>query len=151
MYGKLEAARILLEHGAPPNAQDRYKNSPLMMAATAGDVGIVRLLLDHKAAVHVADAGGSTPLHGAAMVRATKKDFANAAGLPVDGVEASINTINKSQPADKLKIVKLLLAKGAKPNVKNQEGITPIEVAGKLGTPEIVAALQSRSSSPPGK
>jgi ankyrin repeat protein len=119
MYGKLEAARILLEHGAPPTAQDRYKNSPLMMAATAGSIGIVRLLLDHQTAVHVTDAQGNTPLHGAAMVRVTRKDFANPAGLPVDGVEASINTINRSQTADKLKIVKLLLEKGAKPNVKD--------------------------------
>ena len=55
-----------------------------------------------------------------------------------------MDTINKSNAADKLKIVKLLLAKGAKPNVKNQEGATPIDVAAKFGTPEILAALKAR-------
>jgi ankyrin repeat protein len=43
---------------------------------------------------------------------------------------------NKSQPADKLKIIKLLLAKGARPPAKNLEGATPIDVAGKFGWPE---------------
>jgi ankyrin repeat protein len=35
-----------------------------------------------------------------------------------------------------LKIIKLLLAKGARPPAKNLEGATPIDVAGKFGWPE---------------
>jgi ankyrin repeat protein len=151
MSGKLEAARMLLDCDAPPSTQDRYKNTPLNMAATAGNVEIVRLLLDHRVPVDVADAGGNTPLHGAALVRVARSNFIPSPEIPVDGVNASVDTINKSQPANKLIIARLLLAKGAKPNVKNQEGATPIDAAAKFGTPEILAALKSQAPSSPRK
>ncbi|MCX6867642.1 MAG: ankyrin repeat domain-containing protein [Verrucomicrobia bacterium] len=148
---KPEAARVLLEHGAPPAALDQYKKSPLHFAALLGSVEIVRLLLDHQAPVNGADFQGDTPLHVAAMVRVGQNDLKATPEQPAATVNSSMAYINKSQPADKLKIVKLLLAKGAKPNVKNQEGATPIDVAGQFGTPEILAVLKSNTSRPPAK
>jgi ankyrin repeat protein len=65
--------------------------------------------------------------------------------------DAALAAINKSKPVDKLKIVKLLLKKGARPDVKNLEGVTPIDFAGKVGTPEILAVLKSQAPSLPGK
>ena len=148
---KPEAARVLLEHGAPPAALDKYQKSPLHFAALLGSVEIVRLLLDHRVPVNGADYLGDTPLHGAAMVRVGQNDLQAAPEQSAATVNSSMAYINKSQPADKLKIVKLLLAKGAKPNVKNLEGATPIDVAEKLGTPEILAALKSQAPSSPRK
>ena len=148
---KPKAARVLLEHGAPPAALDQYKKSPLHFAALLGSVEIVRLLLDHRVPVNGADFQGDTPLHVAAMVRVGQNDLKATPEQPAATVNSSMAYINKSQPADKLKIVKLLLAKGAKPNVKNQEGATPIDVAAKYGTPEILAALKGQQSPPPGK
>jgi ankyrin repeat protein len=62
-----------------------------------------------------------------------------------------LNAINNCPAADKLTIVKLLLAKGARPQAKNLEGATPVDFAEKFGTPEILATLKSNTSRPPGK
>ena len=80
---RLEAARLLLEHGAdvhartagdslgsdaPASGRGRMMRSPrggftpLMFAARQGDVAMVRLLLDHDANINEAAADGSTPL-----------------------------------------------------------------------------------------
>ncbi|MEI6653151.1 MAG: ankyrin repeat domain-containing protein [Verrucomicrobiota bacterium] len=148
---QLEAVRILLEHGAPPAALDQFKNSPLNVAATVGAVEIVRLLLDHQAPVNVADALGNTPLHNATIVRIGRNDAKTMAGQPEEAAQQTLDTINKSNAADKLKIVKLLLAKGARPQVKNLEGATPIDAAGTFGTPEILAALKAQAPPSPRK
>ena len=150
--GQPQAARALLAHGASPAALDHYKKSPLHLAALNGPVEIVRLLLDHLAPVNGADFQGDTPLHVAAMVHVDSHDLKSTNGQPVDPNEdAALAAINKSKPADKLEIVKLLLKKGARPDIKNKEGITPIDFAGKLGTPEILAALKTHKPSSPGK
>lgn len=50
---QLDAVRLLLEHGADPNARDEGDNaSPLHFAAGAGGVEVVRALLDAGADVH---------------------------------------------------------------------------------------------------
>jgi len=151
MSGILESVRILLEHGAPPAALDQFKNSPLNVAATMGSVEMVRLLLDHRAPVNVADAMGNTPLHNAAIVRIGRNDVQTMAGQSVANMEGTLDTINKSNAADKLKIVRLLLAKGARPQARNLEGATPIDAAGKFGTPEILAALKAHKPTSLGK
>ncbi|MCX6877507.1 MAG: ankyrin repeat domain-containing protein [Verrucomicrobia bacterium] len=150
MFGKPEAARVLLACGAPPGALDPYKNSPLHYAALNGTVEVVRLLLEHRVPVDVANSLGNTPLHHAAIVRVDRAGFAAIAGQP-ENAQAGIDAINKSNPADKLEIVKLLLKNGARPDVKNKQGITPIDFAGKLGTPDILAALKTHKPSTPGK
>ena len=145
-----EAARVLLAHGAPPAALDQGDWSPLHHAALNSAVDVVRLLLEHRAPVEVANSLGNTPLHHAAIVRVGRADFEAIAGRPANA-QVGMDAINKSNPADKLKIVKLLLAKGAKPNVKNLEGATPIDAAAKFGTPEILAMLKTHKPSSTGK
>jgi ankyrin repeat protein len=153
MLCKPEAARVLLEHGAPPAALDQYKQSPLHIAATNGSVEIARLLLGQRVQVNGTDSHGNTPLHIAAMIRGGNATFNNAAGQSVNyHVDApQLPASNQSQPADKLKIVKLLLAKGARTQVKNDAGLTPLDLAEKFGTPEILAVLKSNTSRPPAK
>jgi ankyrin repeat protein len=51
--GHVNAVRLLLEHGADPNARDRGDNAyPLHFAAGAGHIEIVRALLDAGGDVH---------------------------------------------------------------------------------------------------
>jgi ankyrin repeat protein/catechol 2,3-dioxygenase-like lactoylglutathione lyase family enzyme len=71
--GWLDAARLLLEHGADPNARDRGDNAyPLHFAAGAGHVEVVRALLDAGGDVH-----GFGDLHEADVI-----GWATALGAP---------------------------------------------------------------------
>ena len=58
---RADLARILLEHGADPNARDRFGSVPLMGALQAGTLDAIEALLAHGADLDVADADGVTP------------------------------------------------------------------------------------------
>lgn len=49
LWGRLEAARILVDKGAYLDVQDGYQQTPLHLACLGGHVAIVGLLLDSGA------------------------------------------------------------------------------------------------------
>lgn len=57
----LEAARLLLEHGAPVNARQQAGWVPIHAAAQNGDRPMVELLLKHQANPKLANDDGKTP------------------------------------------------------------------------------------------
>ena len=57
----LEAARLLLEHGATPNARQHGGWLPIHAAAQNGDRAMVELLLHHHAGSKLANDDGKTP------------------------------------------------------------------------------------------
>jgi len=57
----LEAARVLLAHGAPPNARQQHGWAPIHAAAQNGDRPMVDLLLQHGADPKIANDEGKTP------------------------------------------------------------------------------------------
>ena len=68
--GQEEAARLLLEHGADPNAlstNEAVRVPPLGTAAFVRSVPLARLLLDSGANVNGRGDGGFTALHSAAQ------------------------------------------------------------------------------------
>jgi ankyrin repeat protein len=68
-FGKAEAARLLLEHGARVDAYTRnpLANQPLHAAAAGKHVEVCRILLAAGADVNATQHGGFTPLHEAAQ------------------------------------------------------------------------------------
>jgi hypothetical protein len=58
----VEVAKLLLRHGADPNAKNEGGDTPLHDAASEGHVGIVKLLLDHGADPTAKNKDGDTPL-----------------------------------------------------------------------------------------
>jgi uncharacterized protein len=87
--------------------------APLHYAATNSHIMVIRLLLDHHAYIDAASPNGSTPLMMAAM-------YGNASA------------------------VKLLLESGADPSLKNDLGLTAIDFAQrvkKMDSVEIIAAF----------
>jgi uncharacterized protein len=68
-FGKAEAARILLEHGASVDVYTRnpFANQPLHAAAAGRHLEVCRVLIAGGADVNATQHGGFTPLHEAAQ------------------------------------------------------------------------------------
>ena len=95
--------------------------TPLIQAAEAGALDVVRILLDAGANPNAPNAGGYTPL-----------DYA------VD--RAPIWSIFPA--SDRVEIVRLLLARGARTQRAGADRVTPLERARRTGNAQIVALLQ---------
>jgi ankyrin repeat protein len=67
-FGRLEVARVLLEHGADPNAValNESRGTPLHSAVASRHRDVASLLLALGASANVVQHGGWTPLHAAA-------------------------------------------------------------------------------------
>ena len=125
--GSVDAARMLLAHGADPNRPLKTKilkrtyqagdprlaegATPLMRAAKAGDVVMMKLLIDAGADMDRANAAGDTALHIAANLS---------------------------------KVVRLLADEGASPDIKNAKGQTPLEALLKTREPNAEAVMLLR-------
>lgn len=62
IWGRTEAARVLLEAGAKPNAVNRDGETALMFAASQGHTKTAKVLLDGGAEVNLRNAAGNTVL-----------------------------------------------------------------------------------------
>ena len=62
MYGHSEMAELLLENGADINAQSKYENTPLHLAAQQGYPEVVEVLLKHGAKTDLKNTHLYTPL-----------------------------------------------------------------------------------------
>ena len=144
---------ILLAHGADPNGSlrtpllARYHNTgdgqlgagatPLMRAAKSVDVSAMRVLLDHGADPTLKNRTGTTALMFAAGSARGKpdQDVADAITLCLDR-GGDVNAVNDNgQTALHLAVeqsdvvIRLLAAKGAKLDIKDRQGRTPLDLA----------------------
>lgn len=113
VFGKQEeAARVLLDRGADPNALAKAtiaRVPPLGTAAFVRSVPLARLLLDYGADVNGRGEGGFTALHSAAQ--------------------------NDDEP-----LVRLLLERGADPGIASARGHRPADLAVDEGVRGLLAA-----------
>lgn len=187
----LKLIRTLLDHGANPNVQTKVEppsrrwmmpfgarqwvnpagQTPFVRAALAGDVAVMRLLLEHRADPNIPTLAGATALMSAAGIgwvpRQTytepKESILEAVRLCVER-GADVNAANAKgftalhgaayRGLDD--VVQFLVQKGAKLDAKDSEGRTPAvfaEGAYLAGNPpekksSTVALLQKLSTSP---
>ncbi|KAJ3578559.1 hypothetical protein NPX13_g2004 [Xylaria arbuscula] len=112
--------RFLLNQGAPVNAPNNEGSTLLHIAASGGfDIGVSQLLLEYGAEANLADDNGRTPLHIAA-------EMANKAAL---GTHDDILHACSLTPGFYRAVMRLLLDHGAKINVADVNGRTPLHVA----------------------
>ena len=111
--GQVEAANVLLDHGANVNAMDKqYLGSALNRAAWEGDCRMVRSLLDHGADT---EAGHRTLAYGTPLHAAAHEGHAD--------------------------VVRLLLDRGARIDSLNNSRATPLHVAAGGGRCEVIRLL----------
>lgn len=114
--GKVEAVRLLLEHGARVDRRTPSGTTIMHEAALGGSKEIVELLIDRGASLDAPDAEtGSTPLQYAASF-------------------------------GRVPVVRALLAHGADPRRKNKHGWDALEVAQRNGQDEVVALLRGHAA-----
>jgi ankyrin repeat protein len=111
---KTGIAKMLLEAGADPNfAESTYGGTPVRWAVQMGNIEIVEMLLNqYTADVNVRTKNGATVLHTAAE-------------------------FNREE-----RITAMLLAVGANPNVINEEGWSPLDLALMRRKPDIAQLLE---------
>jgi len=111
--GQLEAARAVLDLGAPVDEADRSDATALERAVLANQIDLARLLIVRGANVNHVGRLGMTPLLYAASI-----DFGDSAAID------------------------LLLKSGARADAVTKEGLTAVELARKYRNTHLLASLE---------
>ncbi|MCK4907678.1 MAG: ankyrin repeat domain-containing protein [Spirochaetes bacterium] len=148
-YGSRFLLQYLIERGANVHVFDWKGESPLHIKAQKGDLYGVILLLNKGIAVNVKDKHGDTPLHHAVFYgRLYVIHY-------LIGKGANINAKNKygNTPLHRIvsttlitkaavkRVLKTLMLKNPRTDIKNKKGLTPIDLAKKKGLHDLVRIL----------
>jgi ankyrin repeat protein len=147
---RLKLARFLLEQGAKPNVQDQTGATPLRLAACTGSQKAIQLLLEAGADPSLATYRGQTVLTKLTSVDVwTDEDQAIEAAQEFlnHGADVNHQTITGytalyfAIDANRLKLARLFLEKGARPNMRGKNKKTPLDIAMEKNLSEAVALL----------
>ncbi|KAK3543653.1 hypothetical protein QTP70_025980, partial [Hemibagrus guttatus] len=153
LEGCLDIAALLIEKGGVPlESRDAEGRTALHVAAWQGDLDGIELLLRHGADPNALDSEGRPPLHSVAW-----RGHMGAGRLLLRARGINVNLACKKQGATTLsiaaqeghtEIVAMLLENGAKPDLVDNYGRSPVKVAGKRGNFSIVHLLESYGAKP---
>lgn len=147
----LEMVKLFLDLGADVNiSSDEIDNTPIMIASVKGYVEIVRLLIENsKPDMTILNGYGGT-----ALIPACERGHEEVVRLLLEKTDVNVNHINRpgwtalleaiilsDGGKNQQEIVKLLLAHGANKNLADNNNITPVEHAKKMGYIEIAKIL----------
>ena len=151
--GRTNVVGLLLNSGALVNPRNHDGATPLFYAVQFGKMPVVQLLIAHHAQVDLADVSGTTPLmiasegtaylpNGTPMVEALL-----TAGARVDTLDArGRSALHRASAEPKPDAVRLLLDHKAKPNLRANDGSTPLIQAVTLSRPAIAQVLISHGA-----
>ena len=134
-YGHVNAARMLIEHGADVAAQNKDGETPLHLASQEGQVEVTDMLTERGANVMAQNNHGLTPLHLASVlgqVQVALKLIERGADVTVQDKDGDTplhqaSTPYWSRPSQKYaEVTRILLDHGADVNAQNKSGWTPL-------------------------
>lgn len=146
----IEAARLLIEAGADVNAKDAIQDSAYLYAGARGHLEILRMTLSHGA-----DLKSTNRYGGTALIPASERGHVETvktlieAGVDVNHVNnlgwtALLEAIILSNGGARHQaIVKLLIDRGARTDIADNDGVTPLQHARTRGYDEIVGLLEA--------
>jgi ankyrin repeat protein len=144
--GRIETVRSSIQSGKEVNAKDPTTSHTAMhMAAYNGHSDIVKLLLEHDAAVDPRDAEGKTPLiHACTGPFPETVEILLAAGADINAAEATegFTPLMMAAGLGQSEVVKVLLSHGADITIEDQDKDTALNHAKNSGHAEIVALLE---------
>ena len=122
--GDGDAVSRLLSGGVSVNARDAFENTPLHLAVAAGSPDVAVALLNAGADINLRNARGEMPLHLAMRL----------AGLPggatlTPDVATAKSSLDDTDRDDGLALEALLIKRGAKVDLPDQYGLTPLMYA----------------------
>ncbi|KAK0641421.1 ankyrin repeat-containing domain protein [Cercophora newfieldiana] len=153
--GRLEAVKLLLDHGADVHETSRGRRlSPLCLAVDKGNADVVQLLLDHDASIDAADsvatwASHVTPLH-IASYRGYDEILgallSNGANITATCRRGGVTGVTALHLAANDKCVDKLVEWGAKVHAIDSKHQHPLSVAVQLRALSSVQALLGKGS-----
>ncbi|WP_293908055.1 ankyrin repeat domain-containing protein [Sphingobacterium sp. UBA5670] len=147
--GNIEMAKLLVKYGADVNLQADNMDSPFLYAGASGQTELVKLFLDHGARFDLFNR-----YNGTALIPAcerghveTVKLLANTKNFPLDHVNrlgwtALMEAIVLGDGSKKYQeIVRILKDAGAKLDIPDFNGTSPLQHAQQRGYTEIIVLL----------
>ena len=150
---RVEVARFLIQEGADVNAKDFIQDTPYLYAAAEGRVEILKLTLAAGA-----DLKDTNRYRGTALIPAAHRGHVEAVKLLLAtainkdhvnnlGWTALLEAVILGDGGPKhTEIVRLLVDAGAKVNIADRDGVTPLAHARKSGYSEMVRILSAAGS-----
>lgn len=136
---------MLAEQGADVNVEEPSTGlTPMIAAAVAGDTGTIEVLMRHEATINVQNCKGISPLAAAVISKRMQtaewlmeKAVAEVDLKLKDGWTALFFAVSRNNA----KAARLLIEKGADPNVQSSDGATPLIIAASRGFIDLVKNL----------
>jgi cytohesin len=160
-WGNIEIMKALLAAGAKVDHVDKSGQQPIHTAAARGCIEAAKVLLAAGAKVDAEiknndmdSMNGQQPLHVAAFHGNTATvEFLISMGADVDAKDASGNTVVKTVVyggcnAERIKTLQLLIKSGAKPDLADREGSTPLDHAVFYKDAAAIRILQAAGAKP---
>lgn len=147
--GHADTVRVLLTRGANAGIKDRDGGSALLNAVFFGYRNAVAELLKRSQTIPQADLNEAI-LIASGMGHAEIVADMVTVGLDVNAVGLHGRTpLMAAAKFDRLETVKLLLQSGARPDSKNEDGESVLQIAQDHGSEEIVKLITAAITAPP--
>lgn len=140
--GHVRVARILIDRGADATAKNNHGSTPLHLASSHEKLEFVRFILDYGADVTARDKEGLTPLHHAFGHRYVH----GASSLRKISKITSRDVRGDRLSSKRVKVIRLLVERGADVAAQDHDGLTPLHLASSWGHMDLAYLLVERGA-----